>query len=409
MADLRYVVVGGGLAGAKAVEGLRDSGATGPVTVLAAEPDAPYERPPLTKEFLKGEKEYDTFRALAEDWYGQHDVEVRLRTRATAIDRGKRTVALEDGSELGYDRLLIATGADPLPAGRTRRRPARLHYLRRSPTRARLSRRSARRPPGRHRRRRLDRAGGRGRGPRARQRGHRDRDAANAAARALGAELGGFFAELHREHGVDLRIGAGVAAFRGAGGVSTVVTRRRRRAAPRDVVVVGVGVRPNVELAEEAGLDGRQRHPRRRSPAARPTRASTPPATSPTRTTPARPPHLRVEHWANALQRRARPRPEHARPGRGLRPGPVLLHRPVRPRHGVLRLRAPAATTRSCSAATSAGREFIAFWLPAAGSLAGMNVNVWDVTDPIQALCAPGKPVDLARLADPAVALTDLL
>ena len=255
MTDLRYVVIGGGLAGAKAAEAIRDSGGGGPVTVVAAEPDAPYERPPLTKEFLKGEKEYDTFRALAEDWYGQHDVEVRLRTRATAIDRGKRTVALEDGSELGYDRLLIATGADPLKLPVPGADTAPLHYLRRLSHARRL--RDAISPGGR--RVVIVGAGWIGLEVAAAARGYGNEVtviemAANPLERALGAEVGGFFGRVHREEGVNLRTGAGVAAFETAGDVTTVIDSNGERF-DGDVVVAGAGIRPAIGLGKDAGLD----------------------------------------------------------------------------------------------------------------------------------------------------------
>jgi 3-phenylpropionate/trans-cinnamate dioxygenase ferredoxin reductase subunit len=255
MADLRYVVVGGGLAGAKAVEGLRESGATGPVTLLAAEPDAPYERPPLTKEFLKGEKDFDDFRAQPEDWYTTHDVDLRFRARATSLDRAARTVTLEDGSTLPYDRLLIATGADPLKLPVPGADTAELHYLRRLPQSRRL--RDAISPGGR--RVVIVGAGWIGLEVAAAARGYGNEVTvvemgANPLERALGAEVGAFFGRVHREEGVDLRTGAGVAAFESSGEVTTVVDTAGNRF-EADVVVVGAGIRPAIGLGKDAGLE----------------------------------------------------------------------------------------------------------------------------------------------------------
>src|SRR4051794_25849758 len=108
-----HVIVGGGMAGAKAAEALREHGFDGRVVLIGAELEPPYERPPLSKDHLRGEGPLEKAHALPEDWYAGHGVELRLGTAATAIDPAAGSVTLDDGTELRYDRLLLATGAVP--------------------------------------------------------------------------------------------------------------------------------------------------------------------------------------------------------------------------------------------------------------------------------------------------------
>src|SRR5580693_7137180 len=106
-----HVIVGASLAGAKAAETLRGEGFDGAIVLIGAESERPYERPPLSKDVLLGTKTPDTAFVHEDGWYAEHDVDLRLGTRATSIDRGARQVRLEDGSAVGYTRLLLATGA----------------------------------------------------------------------------------------------------------------------------------------------------------------------------------------------------------------------------------------------------------------------------------------------------------
>ena len=108
-----YVVVGGGLAGAKAVETLRAEGFEGELVLVAAEAVQPYERPPLSKAFLMGKAERASVFVHDDGWYAEHDVDLRLSTRAVALDTAAHAVTLDDGSVLAYDRLLLATGSAP--------------------------------------------------------------------------------------------------------------------------------------------------------------------------------------------------------------------------------------------------------------------------------------------------------
>jgi 3-phenylpropionate/trans-cinnamate dioxygenase ferredoxin reductase subunit len=224
---------------------------------------------------------------------------------------------------------------------------------------------------------------------------------------ALGPELGEVFARLHRDHGVDLRLGTGVTGLGGTDGRVTSVLTDSGAQLPADLVVVGVGARPNTELAEKAGLavdNGvvvdaalRTSHPDVFA-AGDVARAYHPLLGR----------HLRVEHWANA------------RDG-----GPAAARSMLG--HEVSYDRIPYFYTDQYDLGMEyagdpgpegydevvyrgdlAGGEFIAFWLRGGRVVAGMNVNVWDVNDDIQALIRSGAAVPAARLADADVPLADL-
>jgi 3-phenylpropionate/trans-cinnamate dioxygenase ferredoxin reductase component len=245
----RIVVIGGGVASAAAVAALRSEGFDGDITLVSAEDTVPYERPPLSKEFLLGRSGSVPVKDAA--WYEQNSVELVLGRRATGLDLAARTVALSDGSVLGYDQLLLATGVRPrvLPGLDA----DGVCYLRTVQDAAEL-------------RDRIDAAGhvvvlgG----------GFIGCEVASAAIqlgkratilealptllhRALGPDLGQVVAGIHRDAGVDVRTGQLVTGVtpRPGGGV-TVATSDG--AVDADVLVVGVGTVPNQELAEQAGL-----------------------------------------------------------------------------------------------------------------------------------------------------------
>src|SRR5690625_1806067 len=109
----RVVVIGGGLAGAKTAEALREQGFTGTVMLLGAEADLPYERPPLSKEYLAGKSAFDDAVVHPEQWYRDHNVDLRLQTRAMSVDANAHQVRLDDGSTVDYDKLVLATGSVP--------------------------------------------------------------------------------------------------------------------------------------------------------------------------------------------------------------------------------------------------------------------------------------------------------
>jgi 3-phenylpropionate/trans-cinnamate dioxygenase ferredoxin reductase subunit len=253
-AQQTFVIVGAGLAGAKAAEALRTNGFDGAVVLIGEEADRPYDRPPLSKDYLQGKSEKDTIYLHPADWYAEHHIDLRLRTRATAVDRAAHRVATDDGQHIGYDKLLLATGSTP------RRLPlpgadlTGVQYLRRvgdcEALTAALA--SAQRVV-------IIGAGWIGLETAA---------AARAAGchvtviersqlpllNVLGPEVAATYAALHRHHGVDLRPGRSVHEIIGDTGKVTGVRLADGSVLAADTVIVGVGITPNTELAEAAGL-----------------------------------------------------------------------------------------------------------------------------------------------------------
>ncbi len=252
----QVVVVGANIAGASAVEALRRAGYDGRLVLIGAEVELPYERPPLSKEYLLGERGEDQLFLRPAAFYDEMNVELRLGTRAEALDTIAHEVVLADGTRVGFDRLLIATGSHvrhlPLPGGDL---PG-VHYLR---TLA----------DGRALATEMRAAGASGRGV-VIGAGFIGAEVASACrslgldvtliellplplSRALGNEVGAIFAEIHRRHGVDLRLEEGVAEIRGAGRVEEVVTTSGLHI-PCSFVVIGVGVAPAIEWLRDSGL-----------------------------------------------------------------------------------------------------------------------------------------------------------
>src|ERR671922_2542484 len=128
--DVEHLIIGGGVAAAKAAEGLRAAGGGGSAVVITAEPELPYERPPLSKEFLRGEAGREKTRTHDEAWYRDHDVEVLLATRASTLDPATRTVTTEIGDQLHYGGLVLATGATPVRLGLPGEDLEGVYYLR---------------------------------------------------------------------------------------------------------------------------------------------------------------------------------------------------------------------------------------------------------------------------------------
>jgi 3-phenylpropionate/trans-cinnamate dioxygenase ferredoxin reductase subunit len=403
-----FVIVGASLAGAKAAETLREEGFTGRVLLIGDEAERPYERPPLSKGFLLGQEPGDKAHVHEADWYEKHDVELRLGVTVTSIDRAARQVRLSTDESVGYDRLLLTTGASPrrldVPGGELEG----IHYLRTMADSAALKEAFA--------------SGGRrvvvaGAGWIGLETAAAARTYGNEVTvvepgptplhSALGPELGGMFADLHREHGVDLRLDQGVAGFWGAGQVSTVVTSGGAEV-PADVVIVGIGVRPNTRLAEEAGLDVSDGILVDAS-----LRTSDPDIYAAGDVANVLNPllgrRIRVEHWANALN--GGPAAARAMLGQDVSYDQVPYFFTDQYDLGMemAGVAAPGEYDEVVYRGDVSGREFIAFWLSGGRVVAGMNVNVWDVTDDVQALIRSGRPVDTARLTDPEVPLADLV
>ena len=249
-----YVIVGANLCGGRAAETLRKEGFDGRLLLIGAEPDRPYERPPLSKEYLQRKVERESIFLRPPEFYDEQEIEMRLGVRATGIDVRERSLELEGGERLGFDKLLIATG------GRVRRLPVAgvelqgVYYLRTIEESEAIAAQLA--------------AGGRvvviGAGfigaevaASARVSGLEVtmlEVAAVPLGRALGPEMGGIYAEIHREQGIDLRLGTGIDRLEGTGRVKRVVTSRGD-SIDCDLVVVGVGMEPEIGLAVGAGIE----------------------------------------------------------------------------------------------------------------------------------------------------------
>jgi 3-phenylpropionate/trans-cinnamate dioxygenase ferredoxin reductase subunit len=256
MSDLRVVILGAGHAGGTAAALLRQYGFSGAITLVGEEPIPPYQRPPLSKAWLKGEADADSLALKPLEFYAEHDIDFRASITATAINRGDRAVALSDGSSVSYDALIIATGARaialPIPGAEL----DGVMFLR---TAADAETLKATVGPGK----RLAVVGG----------GYIGLEVA-ASGRALGAEvvvleretrllarvacepLSTFFKAQHEAHGVTFELGASAAAFEGnAAGHVTGVKLADGRVIACDAVVVGVGAAPNDEIAQDCGLE----------------------------------------------------------------------------------------------------------------------------------------------------------
>jgi 3-phenylpropionate/trans-cinnamate dioxygenase ferredoxin reductase subunit len=394
-----FVIVGGGLAGGKAAETLRAEGFDGPVVLVAEEPELPYERPPLSKDYLLGKAARESTQVHDAGWYDEQDVDLRTGVRATRLDGAGHRVQLDTGEELGYAKLLLATGASP------RRLPvpgAELDGVRYLRTLADSDRLLA------------DFSGG-GRTVVIVGAGWIGLEVAAAARHhgnavtvvepqptplhaVLGSAMGAVFARLHRDHGVELLTDTTVREIRGTGGrVSTVVTDGHA-GLPADVVVIGVGVIPDVGLAAAAGLDVDNG-----VVADHALRASAPDVFVAGDMASAFHPlygrYVRVEPWANALNQG--PAAARSMLGKDVSYERVPYFYTDQYDLGMeySGLGGPGDTVVTRGAPEDGA--FIAFWVDDGRVTAGMNVNVWDVAGPIQDLIRSRRQVQTARLTDP--------
>jgi 3-phenylpropionate/trans-cinnamate dioxygenase ferredoxin reductase subunit len=403
--DRTFVIVGASLTGAKAAETLRDEGFDERVVLIGAEDERPYERPPLSKDYLRGEVDRETVYVHPEEFYAEHDIELRLGRSAVSLNAAESELTLDDGERLRYDRLLLATGAEPrrlsIPGGDL----DGVLYLRSVTDSDAL-------------RGRLDRGGavvvigagwiGAEVAASARQRGLEVTvidPLTVPLERVLGTEVGAVYRDLHLDHGVQMLLGTAVQAFEGDTAVQRVRTIDGREL-ECDFVVVGVGVLPRTALAAEAGLAVDNgilvdEHLQTSAPgvfaAGDVANAHHPFYGEP----------VRVEHWANALHQG----PVAARAMLGRSAVYDRLPYFFSDQYDVGMEYAGFARTwdRVIFRGDPASREFIAFWLTGDRVVAGMNVNVWDVIDPIQRLIGERVAVDDRRLADPDVPLDELV
>ncbi len=384
-----FAIVGASLAGARAAETLRAEGFDGRIVLFGAESHLPYERPPLSKGYLQGTAEAPFVHPA--DWYAEQDVDLRLGTRVTALDPAAHEVETAEGDRLRYTKLLLTTGSNV-------RRLADAVTLRTLDDSDRL--RAALRPGARVV---IVGAGWIGLEVAAAARIAEAEvtvleQAPAPLLAALGPEMAAVFARLHVEHGVDLRCGVNVRAVRSDAVLLDDGT------VPADLVVAGIGVTPDVDLARAAGLKVDNgvlvdEH----------LQTSAPDVLAAGDVANAYHPflgrHLRVEHWANALNQ------------------PVVAAKTMLGQDAAYD-RLPYFFTDQYDLGMEYtglaegelvvrgdldAREFVAFWLRDGRLTAAMNVNVWTgVPEAAQQLIRAGNRLDAAALADPAVPLADL-
>jgi 3-phenylpropionate/trans-cinnamate dioxygenase ferredoxin reductase subunit len=405
MARDRFVIVGGGLAAATAAEELREQGFAGEVHLFAAEAHHPYIRPPLSKEYFTGKEPRNSIFVHPQDWYRERDIVVTTSTEVAEL--GDHRVILGSGREVPYDRLLLATGATPRTLEVAGAGARGIHYLRTVENSEALR----------------EAVGGGGRDVVVIGGGWIGLEIAAAArgygnsvtvllrtpiplASAVGDELGTMFRELHEQNGVAFRLGTQVTGFATEGGRVTGV-ETDGGPVPADVVVVGIGAAPDTALAEAAGIEIdngilTDEHL----------------ATSMTDVFAAgdvaNPFHpvikqrMRNEHWANAIAGGKVAAASMAGATASLDDIPYFYTDQFD--LGMEYSGYPPLTKGAdiVYRGDRAGREFVAFWLAGGKVVAGMNVNVWDVNDDVQKLIRGEKAVDVARLTDTSIPLTEV-
>ncbi|HEU0206180.1 MAG TPA: FAD-dependent oxidoreductase [Pseudolysinimonas sp.] len=411
----RIVIVGGGLAAATAATELRRRGFAGSIRLLAAEPHAPYIRPPLSKGYLQGSEERSAAFVHPDDWYGEHEVELSTSARVESIDRASAEVTLADGEAVPYDRLLLATGAEPrrlsIPGADARG----IHSLRTLENSEELrdalaagSKRVA-----------LVGAGWIGLEVAAAARSYGNDVVVIGREKIplkgpLGDELGLVFQRLHESHGVRFELGTGASAFRVDDGRVTGVQLIGHgdgggdpRTVDADLVVVGAGAIPSTELATAAGLtvdngiqvDASLRTSDERIFAAGDVANAWHPVLKA---------YLRNEHWATAKASGKVAAASLMGEQAQLDAIPYFYTDQFELGMEYSGYGPLAANARVVFRGDPASLEFIAFWIADGRVVAGMNVNVWDVNDRVQDLIRSGRQVDLDRLTDLSIELAEV-
>jgi 3-phenylpropionate/trans-cinnamate dioxygenase ferredoxin reductase component len=402
-----FVIVGGGMAGALAAQTLREEGFDGKITMLGQEPNAPYERPPLSKDYLQGKAERDSIFVHPQPWYAEHAVELSLGSAVTSLDPASRTVITTNGDQLRYDKLLLATGSKPRHLDVPGADLDGVYYLRNVEDSDRLKIKFAE----------------------AKQVviigagwiGLETAAAARAAGldvtllvsgdlpleHVLGPEVAPIFDELHRSHGVDLRYRTTAVELTGSHETVTGIMLSDGSRIDADMIIVGVGVAPRTELAAAAGLKIDNgivvdEHLRTSDPdifAAGDIAQTYSPRLGR---------HIRVEHWANARRQ-------------GAVAAKAMLGQDavdVRPSYfftdqydlsmeytGDI---GPAGYDRVIFRRHTDSNEMIVFWLYEQRIQAGMNINIWDVADDIDRLIQSARPINADDLGNPAIPLATL-
>jgi 3-phenylpropionate/trans-cinnamate dioxygenase ferredoxin reductase subunit len=400
-----FVIVGGGRAGASAAATLRADGFDGRVVLVGAEHEQPYHRPPLSKEYLRGEVEEDKLRVNEPALYRDQEIELRLGVAVASLDASAHELVLEGGERIAFDAALLATGSEPRALELPGAELAGVHYLRThgdSDSLAAALKQATR----------VAIIGGGWIGcevaASARQLGVEVTLVSPTRLlleKMLGGKLGAFYRDVHHGHGVDLRMENAVTRIEGSGRVERVALADGDTI-ECDLVVAGIGVTPRIELARAAGIevddgvivDG---HLQTGAPGvfAAGDIANFPHPLYGDR-------RMRVEHWANAGDQG--PAAARAMLGSSDVWQKVPYFFSDQYDVGMEFAGDLAEAERIIIRGDMASSEFIAFWLAGDRLVAGMNVNVWDVSEPIQTLISRRAHVEDHALADPAVSLVEL-
>ena len=403
-----FLIVGGGLAGAIAAQTLREEGFDGRITLLGEEPHRPYERPPLSKDYLQGKADRDSIFAHPEPWYADHAIELRLGTTVTSLDPASRTVTTATGEHLGYDKLLLTTGSTPRRLSVPGANLDGVRYLRSVDDSERIKAGFAQ----------AHRVAIIGAGWIGLETAAAARNAGLDVTllehaelpllRVLGPETAPIFADLHRDHGVDLRSQVTVAELTGKNGAVTAVILGDGSRIDADMVLVGVGITPDTQLAAQAGLkinngimvDEHLRTSDVNIFAAGDVANAYNPRLGR---------HIRVEHWANA-------RRQGATAGKAMLGQDAVDARPSYFFTDQYDLSmeytgdiGPAGYDKVIFRRYPDSRQLIVFWLSERHVQAGMNINIWDVADDNERLVQSPHPANTDDLADPGIPLASLL
>jgi 3-phenylpropionate/trans-cinnamate dioxygenase ferredoxin reductase component len=398
-----FVIVGAGLAGAKAAETLREEGFDGRLILIGDEPERPYERPPLSKEYLRRETDEKPF-VHDEGFYDENDIELWTSTRVSSIEPGPRELLLEDGRRQPFDRLLVATGAAPRRLDVPGADLEGVHELRTVADSESIGERIE--------------SGGRlvvvGSGwigaevaASARQKGCEVTMLEMSSLpleRVLGPEVGTIYRDIHRDHGIEFMPETTVERFEGGEAVERVITRDGAEI-ECSFVVIGIGVVPRTELLEAAGATADNGILVDEA-----LRTSLPGVHAAGDIANARHPfygrHLRVEHWANALNQG--PAAAKAMLGQEVSYDEIPYFFSDQYETGMEYGGYATDWDEVVFRGDVDAREFIAFWVKDERVLAGMNMNVWDVNESMRDLIRSGERVDRKRLIDADVPLEEL-
>jgi 3-phenylpropionate/trans-cinnamate dioxygenase ferredoxin reductase subunit len=402
-----FIIVGGGLAGAIAAQTLREEGFDGSITLLGQEPNAPYERPPLSKDYLQGKADRDSIFVHAEPWYAEHEVDLSLGAAVTSLDPAARTVTTDTGAQLHYDKLLLATGSKPRRLEVPGADLDGVHYLRNVEDSERIKIEFAR----------AERVVIIGAG----WIGLETAAAARAAGldvtllvsgdmplqRVLGPEVAPIFDDLHRSHGVDLRYRTTATELTGRNGAVTGLILSDGSTIDADMIIIGIGAVPRTELAAAAGLKIDNgivvdEHLRTSDPdifAAGDIAQTYNPRLGR---------HIRVEHWANARRQGAiAAKAMLGQDAIDLRPSYFYTDQYDLGMEYTGDI-GPAGYDRVVFRRYADSSQVIVFWLHEQRVQAGMNLNVWDVAEDIERLVQSARPINVDELADPDIPLASL-